>query len=233
MDKRIIDINGTSRMPYNDEWKVAPGSIPGRIKGSNPRKSRGQRVTKDVVRQMIASKLDATDEKKWALNAINTGVDNTGSITGLTTSITQGLSDTNNRVGDQITLDRMRLSYAIANGDTTNICRVVIFKWMPQSTPVLANILTGASGSTVIIAAHNTDTHEMYQILYDKTHFLSANSNALDGCGACEIKLPGQVQFSGGSTTGTGHIYCLLLSDSGGVPNPPFLVEATVYYYDA
>jgi hypothetical protein len=233
-DSRVLQINGTSRMPYRDSWKETPNEArnSGRSRPATNRKgnNKSANLTKAVVRQMIDSKLNVEDEKKWILNEYTaTGVDSAGIVLDLT-AITQGIGDTGNRVGDQIVLDRARLSYAVASADTTNVVRVLIFKWMPQSVPVITNLLT-SGGSQIPWAPHNTDTADQYQVLYDRLHFLAASGPGIDG-DVLEIKLPGKVQFSGGSTTGTGKIYLILVSDSGAIPHPVMNLNCALYYED-
>jgi hypothetical protein len=181
---------------------------------------------------MISSKIDVDSEKKFlATEQTAVGIGSSGTVYDIS-AISQGTSDSN-RVGDSVTLDRLRLSYAWAAGDTTNVCRLVVFQWNVQSTPLISSVLLYSSALLVPYAMPAIDTQKEFKILYDRSDYISTSSPTIAG-DIVEIKMPGKIQFqAGSSSSGTGKIYMIAVSDSSASPNPELAFQSTLYYYDA
>lgn len=115
---------------------------------------------------------------------------------------TQGIKDIDQRIGDVVTLKSINLSYVLMmkNGaavpaDPYNRIRVVLF-WDtdPVSTTTAGayvldtpewnlmfqtpSLLTAAGNENVVISPRDHDTGKRFQMLFDRTHTLSANENA-------------------------------------------------------
>ncbi len=231
-DMNVKSINGASGNVYNKTSKNAMNRITVPAPGGRP-KQKGQRknsVTPQMVKNMINLKMDQNFEKKWFGKSYSpTGVDNAGTINTLS-DITQGLLDTN-RVGDQVNPDRLRLSYSVNVGDSTNIVRMIIFQWRLMSTPTLASILQYSTVAEVPYAPTTIDTASDYKILYDRTCYVSTNQAI---CGdVIEINLKGKIQYQSGGTSAINQIWIALVSDSGAAPNPTVGYVSALYFYDA
>lgn len=153
----------------------------------------------------------------------------------LLTSTTQGLLDVANRIGDEIKLKGLIMRGSIAMGagtisqDYTNVVRVIIFQWMPSTTPTVTDVLESARQD----ASYNHDKAANYRILCDERYAISALGPSVKiyemGYSFKKAKLPfgitDSVKYNAGSSTATGHLYLLEISDSSAPDHP-----ATTYY---
>jgi hypothetical protein len=90
----------------------------------------------------------------------------------------------NGRTSNSITFRRLRclLSGSIVpySADvtkplppTTIKARIVVFQWLPNTTPGKADILTLPGGSSYVYAFYNHANREQYRVMFDRTYVLS------------------------------------------------------------
>jgi len=197
------------------------------------KRSRSSLVTKQDVRKMIKSFAEAQIEDKYfVLNSGPTSIDFNGTVQDMML-ISQGLSDLN-RIGDEIRITSMSLNLQVIGVDATNLMRVVIFKWRPATVPSVASILSfGGGTANAPLSALNRDRSVDYKIYYDHTFALSTATNVSQAVSIKHIPLKGLCQYQAGTTSGTNHLYLLVISDSGAVPNPSLQFMTRVNFTDA
>jgi hypothetical protein len=139
-------------------------------------------------------------------------------------------------------------------GDAYNNMRLIIFRWHQNTAagaPILSDVLTTLTSYTYL-APYNEDNLEsgVLKILYDKTFILENSpywngSTTLFASGQSSIhnamnvmisksKLgPQDVVFNDTATTGIGHVYSLMVSDSAATPHPYAQASYTLKYSDA
>ena len=225
-DTTVNSVNGTGKNVYLDNSRGRRLRTGDRNPKNRPKMTNGD---KNLVRQMIESKMEYQSEKKSHVIEGNAGVQALSFSPVLLTNIDQGVGDTE-RVGDKVVLDRMRLSYAFTAGDNTNVCRVIVFSWKLQTDPTTDTLLQYASGSLAYLATYKPDLEPDYKVIYDRVHYLGSGTNVQGD--VMEIILKGKVQYQGGSNTGIGNLYLCCYSDSTAAPSPSVAFQSTVFYYD-
>lgn len=120
-------------------------------------------------KNQVVSLVRGQQEMKYAWQTINSAaVTNTASLSQIT-QIAQGDTDTT-RDGDRYKLVKLRFRAIMYHNAIANVqCRVIIFRWKPNSAPSAADLLlTGGTGSIDITSEYQHDTRQQFQILYDK-----------------------------------------------------------------
>jgi len=185
---------------------------------NNNRKSKAKakansNVSKMQVRSMIRNSIAAKQEHKF-IQTTGTGLSVTtaGSLFDLCI-IAQGDSD-QDRNGDRVMPQDVFLRVVCTPADTNDSFRVVLFKWVPNTTPTANQVILTVGAAVATLSGTTTDNAQLAVILYDKLLFLSQASNSNDGVDLF-LRLPKTaIQFVAGSTVGTNHIYLLLISDA-------------------
>jgi len=196
---------------------------------------KGGLATKAFVKQQIHKNV----ETKWyELGQTPTGVDWNGAITRLT-SVPQGTTDSQ-RVGDKLTIRGIHIKYQITTGDSTQLFRVLVVQWKPNTnliTPGVATLLTGVTLGTVNapLANYVWDYTNQWSILYDKMHRLDAVSKPnVINMKRVNIKYAKKVvEFFAAGIEGSNHVYMVMVSDSGAGPHPTIAYQTRVLYDDA
>jgi len=170
----------------------------------------------------------------------------------ITSGISQGAGDFNNRIGDQINLLNLNLNYTVfaPAGATTapsNCIRVCVVQYCrDDATPVstqmfrTTSILGGPWYSAYSL--RNRDYLKFYKIIYDKRHVVVSNTaaaTAVDGKYrvdvAVSIPLKGKVvHYTAGSTTSVNGIWVFAIGDQATVAaNPNVAMNWQLLYHDA
>lgn len=196
--------------------------------------ARGMNATK--VRKIASSVINSNAEQKFlTTESINTytSIDATGSVTHLS-AVPQGDTDLT-RDGDSLTLISLQFKMAwLASGDTSNMCRCIIFQWYGNTTPVIGNVLPGSGAVGAVLEPYVHDGRKMFSVLYDKTLFV--NPVSIPGNMAVRniYKIPKKkiFYFAGGTTTPINGIYMIFLSDSTAISHPSVVYSAKLNFYD-
>jgi len=150
------------------------------------------------------------------------------------TPIPQGLTF-NNRIGAQIRLHSLRVNMIFNGADTTNRFRLVFFKWLVSDTsdqPTQSEILVdpGYPITSPILGY----TPSRFKLLND--FVVNIVTNNWQGAQSKTLKFSssqlGLAQYDIGVNTGTGHIYVMVVSDSGASAHPAYELYADVRFSD-
>lgn len=194
---------------------------------------------KAQVRQMISSEVDR--ELKYFDNVFPaSAISTTATIFDLCL-VSQGAA-ANQRNGQDIEPVHFEAQITLAGADTTNHVRIILFQHTPNSSlsPPLANQLLdplsgGVSGTVDSYCAINTFFHKEYRVIADYSLVLSANSETfiIDlGKRLSALHLPKSVGYNPVANTGEGHICLLLISDSAVLPEPSWIGQMRLRFYD-
>lgn len=156
------------------------------------------------------------------------------------TSISQGQTDIT-RVGDKATLTSLNLKYQITGGDATNLLRVIVYQWHPNSTlaaPTAANVMQyfNIGDNREVLSPYTHDYKGQFTILFDRLHSttLVGSNQAISWQGYVSLRRARkQLEFTAGGQEAANHIYLLVLGDSTAVTHPTFTYLARVMFTDA
>jgi len=158
-------------------------------------------------------------------------------------------------IGSQVDPVSININYTVAGceasaviplgPDTYNTVRLVVFQWLGDTTPTIADVLQIGSGTSAVYSPLNLDNEDKINMLCDRRHafYLTntqvssgtpyPNSNAVTG----RIFIPGYKMAppnfnSAGNATTKNDIYFFHLSDSNVSPNPTVSYYARFKYID-
>ncbi len=190
-------------------------------------------MTKQQVKSMINSKINLSLEHKYFVGNVSNFTDSTGNVVNMT-AIPQGDTDLS-RDGDACTFSRLDVRGVVYGADTTNMIRLVLFQWKPQSTPTLGLIFQDlATWGPITPLTH--DTRDQYHVLDDRllaTSLNGPNAVSFDFSVPKNRLLKQQCRFQGGTTTGSNLIYLGLVTDSAAATHPLVQYNTKVWFHDA
>lgn len=162
------------------------------------------------------------------------GVSASGNIERLFT-IPKGQDD-GERDGDEIHLKGMSIRLKIIYSDSTNIVRIIVFKWMAETTDLLpSNILTSTGSVEAPLQSFKREFRRDYRILYDNTFALGSGSNPVQ-VEKIFLQRLGKVLYTTGDTAGTslhsGGVYMLQISDSTASGHPVVSMHVSTTFTD-
>lgn len=183
-----------------------------------------------AIKQMIDQKIKAVQEKKSFDQGFSATVSSAGSVLKLTT-VPQDDTDSG-RDGDALKLIKFELISTFAFADSVNVCRLLVFRWNQDDTtpPVIADVLQTVSPYSPInrdnLRAHKLD------ILEDHLFVVGATGPNIEKFNATK-KMKSFISFQAASTSGTGHLYAVQISDSLAVTHPVLSYIFRVYFTDS
>lgn len=196
-------------------------------------------VRKKQVKKTVNQVLDRRSETKfYTYNVYNqAGIDYNGTMSNALCTPAQG-DAYNERIGDRIEPQSLRLRLGFISAGTTNMIRLIVFRWKvdnnmdaPSPADLLVSGYVGTAMAPIAPILQTQTAKDNFTILMDKTVFLSETTREtfyLDKT----IKLRGRIGFNAGATTGNGHLYCLAISDDGAVSYPTANLTTEIKYKD-
>lgn len=187
-----------------------------------------------VASKVVNKKLRNDAELKFHVEHNVNTVLNTGFVSILSDPTTGNTDET--KVGDKITMKSLRLNYIVSNGDAINFVRVCIFQFTDSNNPgnpTVASCLQNVAYPIVSPWNHDNVHSKKYKVLYDKVHFLSEANNASNIASVTINKgFNRNLQFEGGGPSAVGHLYIMVISDSGAAPSPAIEYYSKLQYTD-
>lgn len=193
------------------------------------------KATRKYVKREIVKFAKKTVETKYFPTNASDVVDFSGVIQGVT-GIPQGDTDLT-RDGDSAYLLGISVNYSFIIGDTTQSCRIILFRWNQDTAaanPLVTDILDASGGILAPLSNYVMDNYRMkkFTILYDRIHALSANGTERVTRHFYK-KLKSKVSFDAATTNGKGKLFILVISDSGAVTHPTYQFGTMTYFTDA
>lgn len=162
----------------------------------------------------------------------------TGTVIGPFLNPAQGGSGSQ-RIGDNVNIKNIRLSQIVRCADSTNVSRIIWFRWKDNNSvtaPTTTDVIL--SSTTPPINRFNDTNIEngRVKIVSDRTITQTLSNNA-----STTIKMAfygrrlgnKKLTFNPALTTSTNQLYCLLLSDSAIAAHPSCDTNIRVTYTDA
>lgn len=166
--------------------------------------------------------------------------------------IPQGVAD-EQRVGDSIKLKKLTVRFQAVGGDIYNTLRVVVFRFKQDTsvgTPGPSDVYnTQATGSEYVMCPVPGLEHaDKVHVIYDKvvtlpqTNYYTSSTQITQTANSIKtwkLTLFGKrlgaktIRFNPGATSGYGHIWMAICSDSSVLPNPTLYVNSQIEYNDA
>lgn len=147
-----------------------------------------------------------------------------------------GTSDLGQRIGDAISPVRCEFRASIIGADSTNHCRVVIYR-VKSGTSSNAYFTYGstASNSYSVVSPYSHDRRSAIEVLFDKTYCTQTGGrNTISIVRNLRMAKHSKIQFLGGTTTyEKGGLYIAYCSDSGAASHPTILYNIRTFYLDA
>jgi len=193
--------------------------------------SSSRALLRNQVKSLVKQEINSVQEKRSFDTGVGTSFDNTGSLTKLTT-IPQGDTDSS-RQGDHVKLHSIRMAGSCSYADTTNAIRLIILRWNQDdssSAPVVGDILQTSSPYSPV--NRDNERAKKFDILSDELYGV-ANVGPGVAVWKWEMKLRSQIAFQSGATTGTGHLYAYIISDSSASTHPSVAFILRTYYTDS
>lgn len=200
--------------------------------GKKQAKSKGQSVaTLSQVKQIIRSSLgNVLEHKFFNTNLAMTALAYTGATYQLS-AVPQGITDYN-RTGDVFTVKRIRIRLQVIAGDATNMVRVIIFSWFPNTTPAIGDIMTAVSTAEAPLTQNVHDNLSKMKIYAD--FIVAVATSQLNVVKDLNLKCSAKVQANNASTTlGTNHIWIGICSDSAAATHPSLGFACQILFEDA
>jgi len=183
---------------------------------------------KKHISNTVKSIMDDKKQVKWVYVVYPYNSISTGFASYDHTQIAQGVAF-NQRVGSSLVLKNMRFRGQLVVGDTTNIVRMLVYRWHPDTNsdiPQASEIFTASSDPLSSLIHYK---QRRFKVLADKLFTLDTyNPTQIFDF---ELKLKSVVNFTG-ATSGAEHVYVLFLSDSGAAPHPSVTMGVDVNWYD-
>lgn len=189
------------------------------------------KVQKKEVKAIAKRAVKSMGELNFHVYGINSNpVGTLGFIADLSV-IAQGDGD-QNRQGDEAHLTSMEFKYDWEIADVYNRCRVIIFRWLDDAAPSIADILLGGVSSVPqVYSSYNKDGRNKFNVLYDKTEIgVERPSPNFVKFHESSRKLTGTLRYNAGGTAGTGHIHLLAISDSAVASDPSLTFTSRINY---
>lgn len=239
-NNRNRNIGGQKQLSREPGVMMMPGDSVNKVSHQLVRDVVNAPMAHDVVVQAIPARKRRAqnlliEPKYLDTSAVAQSVSTSGTFAYLTL-LNNGTTDIT-RIGDMISLHSIDMRWSAIVADATNIVRVVLIQWNPDTTietPTYNAVFAGA-GSPVN-SPFNHDGNKKFTVVYDKRVFLStAIGTAGDAVYimATNSKLNNRIQFISGSQNSMGGLYLILLSDSIASTHPTVDYSVRINWYDA
>lgn len=127
------------------------------------------------------------------------------------------------RDGDQFNQRALRLKGKVVNADSTNLLRLVVFRWKQEDTPAPADILNSTYVGTIRApySPYHHDGRTNFTVLYDKTFPTDTYSpQRYFDSKWINLREKKQYMVAGSATVGKNKLYVLIISDSAAEGSP-------------
>lgn len=194
------------------------------------------RRTMRLANQVVEQKLSRVQELKLYDKEIQPGtnVSSSGFLTILTNTISPGDGPTN-REGASVMMKSLLVRYNLIGADTTNILRVIIFRWLDDTMPVVTSVLDVLSTSLIVwpTCPINFDNRKKISVLYDQLHALTDTASNSSQVEKLYIKRNLKINWKKDNSEDGGHIYLLAISDSTGLSHPTIHAQSRLRFTDS
>lgn len=180
-------------------------------------------MTYNRVRAIARKEARVVEKKDTQLNIYNlqdagASVTAAGTIYALSGAISKG-DDENNRQGDEILLKSIFIRFDVTHDDSTNVFRLILFRWMGEGVPTSSGNLLEDTITVPWLSPLSRQYAKYIQVIYDKSYAISTNTDA-NIVGKIYKMLKGKANWTSSGGRVKGQLYLFAISDSAiGGPN--------------
>lgn len=201
------------------------------------RKTKRITIREKAVKKAVLKAVVNKDEKKfWLSSQEGNSIDFSGEISQKLVDPTQG-NGFNQRIGDVINLQSIKIRGTVLVGSTTNYMRIVLFRWrsdsnldIPAVDKIFGSSYTGSGLAPYSPIEAEKSVREKFTVLGDK--FVVCHQDKPLVAFNFNRKLNTKVYFNRAGQQGKGHIYMAFLSDDGAITYPAVTWVAETVYTD-
>lgn len=190
------------------------------------------KTQKAQVREVIKTERKKNSELKFFRRQLvfASVLDFNGAVESVS-DVPQGDLDSN-RNGDRLTPVSLRLSYTLYGETNSFLCRFIVFRWLENTVPTVADILIVTGSGYAINGGYQHDQRHLFNILYDKAHVCSNNGNE-NVIVTKTLKMAAkQIDYTAASTAGSNKIYVLGITDRNLATSGTVQYVSRLNYYD-
>jgi len=199
-----------------------------KTKNNNKRSSSLKKEITSIVKSIEIQK-ENSQTKKWLESNVTSTATQTVTFNKVST-VGPGTGNAQ-RIGNKIHAKHISLRGTIILADTSNVVRVILFKWLMNDgsdAPGAAEILTETTDPQSNLVPLKPSR---FKVLKDQVFHL--DTAHIVRTFIWKIKLEYDLTFDPSTNTGIGQLYYLILSDSGAVPNPAYDINTQLVYVDS
>lgn len=208
-------------------------ALKGKKKGRAPRK---KVATQTYVKQVVGRAI-GVDNNAYYSDAQTVYMSTTHQFI----DISAGLWNSEAIKGNSVDNLQLLLRGYIVRADDSNWCRLIVFKWKPNtatSTPDASadQIIRNNGTAAAWMGFPHWEQRQQFKILFDKTYYVSSATTDSDSRTqvpvniALSAKKLGRSHYGENVASGTDHIYLLHVSDSGVVAHPYLYYNLRMLY---
>lgn len=199
---------------------------PARFFGKQAKKTI-QKIARHEADRMIGR---IAESKYWDTQS-STSADFSGLIVDLSV-VPVGTGDLA-RIGDKISPTSLEVGFNVIGETFSGIARIVIFRWLDDSTPVPTDIFQALGGGFATVQPFTHDQRSKFNVLSDKRMTVSNNGGSEIVSMRYTLKLAKKnIAYSAGTTTGRSKIYACLVGDRAVVSAPGHFLMTRLNYKD-
>lgn len=195
-----------------------------------------KRIARSEAKKAVQQKVES---KSVDLNLTTFSVDASAStsIFDLMQNLSKGY-DRSQYSGLQVTPTHIRVKWACAVADATNMLRVCIIQDKAGGVPIGSTVFQSAGSTNSPLSPYDVDFSKTYRVLFDEFYQLQTGTDNQKITGDIRIlsKKLRPVNFptgAGALTPSSGGIYIVFISDSTVAAHPAAQLYSRVYYKDA
>jgi len=195
-----------------------------------------KKTSKQQFDQEVARVAQKILKKNQELKSFDAGfastVSSTGTILKLST-IPQDDSDSG-RDGDAVRVNRVSLHGTFTFADTANTGRLIVARWNQDDSSSAPSAVTDVLQTASPYSPYNRDNFraKKFTVWFDEFVAVGATGPNIEKF-KCDRSAMSNISFQATATTGTGHFYAFMISDSSASIHPGFAFIARVWYTDS
>jgi len=191
------------------------------------------------LRAMVRNEISQSIRNRQELKSFDNGIGSTFSSTGTISRMFSPAQDDSDegREGDSCTLVKLTGNFYATVADTTNVCRITIFRWNSNSgsdAPAISDVYQTSASPFISEFVRDNLRSGILEVHYDEMVIVSGNGPQAVFFPKLNLKWKAnKVNFDVGSTDGKGMWYVAISSDSTASTHPGVIGYARFWYTDS
>ena len=206
----------------------------GKSRKGKTRKSKLSLSMQKEVKKLAANVIDSRDRAERELKCFevitfNQAISTAPAIIQLTSGMVTGTLQ-NQRIGNEVSLHNHLIRYSVSSADSTNVVRVIIFRWFGIGVPAGNQILSDAVLAPWLSPLDCADDVDI-QVIHDNLMCFDTDDTIFVDKQFRDLS--GKAVWNDQGGTVKGQLFMLLVSDSDVSSHPSMTFNSRVKYFDA